>query len=259
MNEVLTVIAYCGLPPSPSILMSRWNLDLLLLAVLGAGILVHARHVKLLEAPTSQQTYFCAGWTALVLALVSPICALSVALFSARVTQHMWIIFVAVPLLLLASPRRSQRGSKAVTTIVSAAIFAVCLWMWHVPAMYASTFTSDVSYWLMHISLTLSALWLWHSILNTAADLALIRLVIGFFTLLHMGMLGALITLAPRLLYSPHVATAPAWGFTPLADQQLGGLIMWVPAGAALVLACLLTVAKLLHSADDALTHVPRV
>jgi putative membrane protein len=46
-----------------------------------------------------------------------------------------------------------------------------------------------------------------------------------------MGLLGALITFAPRPLYPPHFATTYAWGIPPLADQQLGGVIMWIPAG----------------------------
>jgi putative membrane protein len=51
-----------------------------------------------------------------------------------------------------------------------------------------------------------------------------------FLAYLAMGMLGAILTLAPRALYATH-ATAPLmWGMTPLADQQLGGLIMWMPA-----------------------------
>jgi putative membrane protein len=46
---------------------------------------------------------------------------------------------------------------------------------------------------------------------------------------MQMGFLGALITLAPEPIYPPHALTAAAWGITPLQDQQLGGVIMWVP------------------------------
>jgi cytochrome c oxidase assembly factor CtaG len=52
-----------------------------------------------------------------------------------------------------------------------------------------------------------------------------------FITMLHTGVLGALMTLAPRVLYQPQTAAALEWGLTPLEDQQLAGLIMWVPAG----------------------------
>ena len=46
-----------------------------------------------------------------------------------------------------------------------------------------------------------------------------------------MGLLGALLTLAPQALYAAHASAPLLWGFTPLSDQQLGGLIMWMPAG----------------------------
>jgi cytochrome c oxidase assembly factor CtaG len=55
-----------------------------------------------------------------------------------------------------------------------------------------------------------------------------------FTTMLHTGALGALLTLSPAVWYAPYNATALAWGLSPLEDQQLGGLIMWIPAGAVL-------------------------
>jgi putative membrane protein len=52
-----------------------------------------------------------------------------------------------------------------------------------------------------------------------------------FVTMLHMSILGALMALAPRVLYIAQTPTAPEWGLTPLEDQQLAGIVMWVPAG----------------------------
>jgi putative membrane protein len=54
-----------------------------------------------------------------------------------------------------------------------------------------------------------------------------------FLAYLQMGMLGAILTLTPNALYAAHAAAPLLWGFTPLSDQQLGGLIMWMPAGLA--------------------------
>jgi cytochrome c oxidase assembly factor CtaG len=51
--------------------------------------------------------------------------------------------------------------------------------------------------------------------------------------------LGALITFSPRPWYAAHLDTTAAWGLTPLADQQLAGAIMWVPAGVVYVAAAL--------------------
>ncbi len=54
-------------------------------------------------------------------------------------------------------------------------------------------------------------------------------------TSLQMGVLGAIITFAPRPMYAVHALTTTAWGLSPLEDQQLGGVIMWVPAGVIFV------------------------
>lgn len=257
MNAWLADLPYCGTPPVPAELWSRWNLDPVLLSVLALLMLWHAqrtgvlRNVTAIRTPRRAVAYFIAGWTALALGLVSPICALSVALFSARVTQHMWLMLVAAPLLVFASS--SQRASdsapvsKSLTSpIAAAAMFAACLWFWHAPRLYALTFTSDVAYWLMHVTLTGSAILLWRAIGPGPAEMCLARVGAGFLTLLQMGLLGALITLAPRTLYSSHLLTAPLWRLSPLEDQQLGGLIMWVPAGIVLVFAALGSVLSML-------------
>jgi putative membrane protein len=256
VSELLSNIPYCGTPPVPEELWQRWNLDPMLIGVLGILVYLHARsaiHATGAQIPSSKaKACFVAGWAALVLALVGPICALSVSLFSARVTQHMWLIFVAAPLLVLGS---RQGFARTASPLLAAVSFAVSLWLWHVPAMYALTFTSDVAYWLMHLTLLGAAVLLWQAILVTAPERVLVRLGLAFSTLVHMGMLGALITLAPRVLYSPHVLTSPLWGLSPLADQQLGGSIMWVPAGTALVVACLTGVLNLLKASE---TDEPR-
>jgi putative membrane protein len=70
------------------------------------------------------------------------------------------------------------------------------------------------------------------------------------FTTLQMGFLGALLTFSARPLYAVHALTTPAWGLSPLADQQLGGIIMWIPAGAIFVGAIVGAVAVMLRHAE---------
>ena len=143
----------------------------------------------------------------LVLAFVSPLCALSAALFSARVVHH--ILLVAVALFMLAT---------------------LVLWGWHVPAAYDAAMANHAVYWVMQATLLGSAWLFWRAVLAPAQAVGSALLsILG--TYMQMGFLGALLTFAPRGLYAIH-ATAPLdWGFTALSDQQLGGLIMWVPAG----------------------------
>lgn len=269
-------LPYCGAAPVPAELWSSWNLDPVLLVALGALLLAYRTglaHLRQAERARihgrTEPAAFYGGWLVLTLALVSPLCSVSVALFSARVTQHMLLVLVAAPLLALGRPllvigaRRPRLTDRLVASrlwracsgaVVAWMLFALLLWLWHAPGIYEKTFESDLVYWTMHLTLFGSALLLWRVLLPGLAPGigALQRLAVGFTTLLHMGLLGALITVAPRLLYAPHVLTSWAWGLAPIEDQQLGGLIMWVPGGSAFILAGLLAVAALLQRAPEA-------
>lgn len=265
MNDLLSHIPYCGTSPLPGEIWARWNIDATLIAVLAMLCVTHAWKLRLFSGAPSglrvgQRTYFYGGWTALALGLISPICALSVALFSARVTQHMWLMLIAAPLLVLAHgrTRADTRSNTLIRPFNAAAFFGLSLWIWHTPRLYALTFQSDLAYWLMHITLTGTALMLWQALLCGSRQQALARASAGFVTLVHMGLLGALITLAPRVLYEPHLLTAPTWNLTALEDQQLGGLIMWVPAGAVFLIAALMTVYTAVRS-DERSTELTTV
>src|ERR1700692_4926528 len=215
-----STIAYCGPAALPDDLWTHWNVDPLLIAILGALAIVVGR---------GRSSKAKAGWGAIVLMLVifvSPLCAMSSALFSVRVLHHVLLIAAVAPLLALAFPQRRAGAPSFVVLVVA---HAVILWLWHTPGPYAWGLASVPAYWLMQISLLGSAWLLWRAILAPAAQsgLALVALAA---TIGQMGLLGALIVFAPRPLYTLHVASTAAWGLTPLADQQLAGLLMWVPA-----------------------------
>ena len=111
----------------------------------------------------------------------------------------------------------------------AAAAFAAIFWIWHSPAFYDETLRSNVVYyWLMHVTTIAAALALWVAIFYSTAPLAFLIL---FVSGLQMSLLGALLTFAAVPLFSVHEFTTATWGFTWLQDQQLGGLVMWVPAG----------------------------
>jgi putative membrane protein len=167
---------------------------------------------------------FCAGWLVALIALISPLCALSVALFSARIGQHMALTLVAAPLMARGLAFVGPRSPMAAATA-----FLALLWFWHAPLPYAATFASSVIYWAMHLSLIGSAVWLWAQLLEGPPSPA--RLAAAVVSMVQMGLLGALLTLAPRALYGPHQLTTAAWGLTPLQDQQFGGALMWSPGG----------------------------
>ena len=216
-------MAYCGTPPEPG--GAGWNWDPWLGAALVAGLALAWRH-------SADRRALMAGWLILSLALVSPLCSLSVALFSARVGQHLVILLAAAPLLALGLPA-PRRPATTGAIAAAAAGFAVMLWLWHLPGPYTATFRSDLAYWAMHLSLLGAAVWLWRALLLAAASRPEAVLPAGLVTAAQMGGLGAFLTFAPRPLFPPHGLTTLAWGFTPLEDQQLGGLLMWVPGGLA--------------------------
>jgi putative membrane protein len=213
------IIAYCGPAAIPDDLWTRWNVDPLLIGALIVLASVLARG-RCSDAR--------AGWAAIMLMLaifVSPLCAISSALFSIRVLHHVLLIAAVAPLLALAFPLR-RPGTIPIAVLVAA--HAVILWLWHAPALYTWGLSSVPTYWLMQVSLLGSGWLLWRAILSPGqAGRALIALAA---TIGQMGLLGALIVFASRPLYLVHMESATKWGLTALVDQQLAGLLMWVPA-----------------------------
>lgn len=195
---------------------------------------------------------YAAGWLTLALALLSPLHALGERLFTAHMIEHEILMAVSAPLLVLSRPLvmllfalpdnarkalarfwafmaggrfRLWLRSGGLATIVHGAV----LWLWHVPPVFDSAVVHDGLHRLQHLSFFLSALWFWWTILwssnRSAATWHL------FVTMMHMSVLGALMALSPRVLYTAQTSVAGHYGLTPLEDQQLAGLLMWVPAG----------------------------
>jgi putative membrane protein len=232
-------IPYCGTAPLPG--AAGWNLDPVLITLLAAGAL------GTLAASPRRAALPLLGWAVLAAALVSPLCNLSVALFAARSGQHLLVALVAAPLLATAFARGGPIG-----TALPAFAFAAALWFWHAPIAYAATFAPDgIAYWAMHATLLGSATWLWAALLRGRPEGAALA---GLVTAIQMGVLGALLTFAPRALYAAHAdgVTLP-WGLTALEDQQLGGLLMWVPGGLLLGVVLAAGMARLLKPATLAL------
>lgn len=205
---------YCGPAPDPAELWTRWNLDP------GVMVALVCLAIALRRSGTGL-----AGVAVLAIAFVSPLCALSAALFSARVVHHVALVAIAAPLIAATLPRRAPR-SPVLPFVVHAAV----LWLWHLPAAYDLALGNMAVYWAMQATLLGSAIVYWAAVLNPrlAPGLALGATLGGY---MQMALLGALLTFAPVPLYQIHMAAPLAFGLLPLTDQQLGGLIMWVPAG----------------------------
>jgi putative membrane protein len=217
----------------PGALLGRINDDPVLIVLLA---LVAAAHVLSIGSGRGRREAAAAGWLIAGVALLSPLCALSVALFSARVGQHMILLLVAAPLIALGAPTGLSRKRLLWPGTIA---FFLALWFWHMPLAYDATLASTPIYWAMHLSLFASAILLWTMLLGHSRDQAVAALSAGMITSVHMGLLGAVLTFSSRAWFAPHFATVQPWGFTPLSDQQLGGVLMWVPGCALFLLVAL--------------------
>jgi putative membrane protein len=203
---------YCGPAPSPAELLGRWNLDPTALAGLA-----------LLALWAGRNRSGTAALAVLAVAFLSPLCALSSALFSARVVHHILLVAVAAPLLGLARPARVPQGVGLPFLLATAA-----LWLWHAPVPYDAALAHKGLYGLMQTSLLGTAFLFWRAAFSQPGGSGALWVL---FAYMAMGLLGALLTFAPDPLYGAHALGPQLWGLSRLADQQLGGLLMWVPAG----------------------------
>jgi putative membrane protein len=211
-------IPYCGWPPTPVDLAGSWNLDPNLLAALGLAALAGT------TLGGRRRLAWLAGIAVLAIVFVSPLCALASALFAARGLHHLIVAAIAAPLLAVALP-----APRATTTVPALAISSAALWLWHWPALYTAAYYETTVYWLMQLALLASFVWFWRTVLSLRVPAIPALLAIGAGAG-QMGLLGALLTLAPHPLYEPHKLAPLLWGLDPLQDQQFAGLLMWVPA-----------------------------
>jgi putative membrane protein len=247
MTTEMSSIPYCGAAPLPADLWQSWNVDLW---VIGGLLALLATGLALCGKPDEQRRRRMLYLAVLFLAVafISPLCALSSALFSARVAHHLLLISAAAPLLAMAFPARGRAPRAVLTLAVLAHVVAV--WVWHAPGPYVAALASDVLYWTMELSLLGTAVLAWRALLDTR--LPALRAAVGHVSLIGlMGLLGALITFAPLPLYVPHLLVTEPFGLTALEDQQLAGLLMWAPAMLPNLMAALLCLRRSIGPAAE--------
>jgi hypothetical protein len=128
----------------------------------------------------------------------------------------------------------------------AAVLHGLALWLWHAPAPFNAAVASYTVHALEHSAFLGTALLFWRAILDgRSSRRAGPALGASFATLIHSALLGALITMAPYPLYSWYRGGAEVWGLSALEDQQLAGLLMWVPMGIVYLAACLVLASRL--------------
>jgi putative membrane protein len=216
--------------------------------------------------------WFLAGWLALAVALVSPLDGAGGVSFSAHMVQHELLMIVAAPLMVLGRPlgvwawsvpqrwlrplggALRARPARTVWAALTRPLHAwllhfAALWLWHVPALFQAALLHPAVHALQHASFLFPALLFWWAVLDGASSARDRGAAIAylFTTMLHTGALGALFAMSGRVWYPVYGASAAQYGLSPLEDQQLGGLIMWVPGGLAYVIAGLALCAQWLR------------
>jgi putative membrane protein len=137
-------------------------------------------------------------------------------------------------------------------------LYTVTLWIWHIPVLYESALSNSLVHDLQHLSFFFTSYLFWILILDPFAKKTLkpeISLVYLFVSSIHAMVLGVLMALSPRVWYEPYLKTAPLLGWDSLQDQQLAGLIMWMPAGISYLLAAIYMFAKILRPSEIASPH----
>jgi putative membrane protein len=221
---------------------------------------------------------FLAGWLAAVVALLSPVHTFSEELFAVHMVQHLLLTSVAVPLLLLANPlptvlwgfrprARAAIGRALAQSapprrvlawltqpLVAWSLFTLTIWLWHQPPWYGAALENDLLHHLQHLCFVLAAALFWWPVIGPAPLRSRLsypaRLLYVFATWLPNSLLGAGITFAPTVLYPFYAARPRHWGLDPLFDQQLAGLIMWVPGDLIFAAAMLLLLVAALNQED---------
>lgn len=246
-------------PVTPATLWQAWNWDPLILFNLGVLTAVYLlglrrlgrRSGTLRRVHRGQAIAYLLSLGVLFVALISPLHALSEELASAHMVQHMLIMTVAAPLFVFGLAGHVllwgleptwrptvARWSRSVSLpqfdrpLVPWAIHAAALWFWHWPPAYEAALIDPLVHDAQHLSFLAAACVYWRPLLNPLRPCVhpLLGVASLFATSLLAMLLGILLALSPVVWYAAYGSRPTAWGVSSLEDQQLAGLIMWMPA-----------------------------
>ena len=200
---------------------------------------------------------FASGWLAIALSLLTPLHEIGGRSFTAHMIEHELLMLVAAPLLawskpigvlLWACPQGTRQAAGAVSqnvwysgawrtlssAMAASLLQAAAMWLWHAPALFNRALIHEGWHAAQHLSFVFAAILFWWAMDAAARErrpgVAALWL---FFTSVHSGLLGALMTFARSPWYPRYIELGLS-GFgslTPLEDQQLAGVIMWIPGG----------------------------
>ena len=266
------LLGHLAPPVTPSGLWSSWNWDPVLWTMLVAALVVHTRG----WAPARRsgrhrwrRRAFVGAIATAGVALLSPLDALSGSLASAHMVQHLLLTAVVAPLLVLSAPtgtlrrglprrvradldhvrhavRLRPRHLVRAHPIATGVVFAATLWAWHAAGPYDLALRNDLAHRVEHAMFLAAAVASWWAIvaaIERRSNRAGTAVLVLFALSVQGSVLGALLTFARAPWYPSYGDRAAPWGLSALEDQQLAGVIMWVPGGLGYLVAGLAAIA----------------
>jgi putative membrane protein len=258
-----------------------WNaLTAVVLAVVAALYVAGLRRLWRTEAGRHtirgwRAASFAAGCASVAMALLSRLDFWSDILFSAHMGQHEILMLISAPLMVLGRPfvvtlwglppSTRNRIANAMRTrwltiawerltgpLTVLVLHALVLWVWHVPTLFEAALHHEPLHVFQHLGFFLTAALFWWALLHGRYG----RLGYGvavlyvFATAMHTQLLGALLTFGPRIWYPTHAARTAAHHVNPVDDQQLAGIVMWIPFGVVFLIIGLALFAAWLGEAE---------
>ena len=269
----------------PLTFWNLWTFDVV--SVLGLSVLValYSRGLWLSKGrsgklfPWWRPTFFYTGWLALLVGAISPIDGLSGDLFLMHMIQHMLLMMIGPPLMLLGAPivpvlrglpnvvrynfaipllqmRRVHKGLSILTSpLVAWLFFVFTLWIWHIPSVYNNASQNEGLHVIQHIMFISASGFFWWAVIDPVPlrpRLAYgLRLLYLFLATIQSTVLAGIITLSPEVLYTYYENMPRTWGVSMADDQTIAGLIMWIP-GAMIYFTALATIFIVLLNKEDA-------
>ncbi|MFN8583239.1 MAG: cytochrome c oxidase assembly protein [Gemmatimonadaceae bacterium] len=241
---------------------TAWNFDLQIILLLVLAASIYIRGLKRWPERSREHRWwhtasYLTGLLLLLLVSESPLDRLAEHHFSMHMVQHMVMVMIAVPLVLIGAPTtpllrglpksikrgviaplaasRTARSLYRLIThpLVAFALYSIAVGVWHViPTWYDAAARDQVIHDVQHLSFLGGAFLFWWTVIDPAPLHArmghLLRIAYVVAAATYQAALGAFITLSDGLLYSAYTDVRPVFDVSPLADQELGGLIMWI-------------------------------
>lgn len=281
------LLAHAGLPPAPHDVWRAWNLDPLLIASLFGLALLHRRGRSPGRHDRGRERSFGLGLAVVGVALLSPLEAVSRALASVHMVQHLLLVLIAAPLLARSGAGSALlRGAPTVLRRLPSRVRAVApwsrraaaaarhpalvwglhtaaLWLWHSAVLYDAAVASEPLHVLEHLLFLGTAVMLWRVVIGHRSPPRVpagLGVVLLFALTLQTSFLSVLLVFADSPWYAAYRTSTAAWGLSALEDQRLAGAIMWVPAGLVYVGVALALLVRWVTASDrpHPLSAVPR-